>query len=158
SSVVTANIRDRRPWARGAYRRILRNTADYTTASASFVAIDATNLAPRVECTGNPIRMHLAGSMLHSAVSALVLAAHRLDSTVIDGASANGYWEQRLDATANTDNRRELMHSTVPAAGSHLFDPAFAVVTAGTFTMRANSTNPLLYVIEEIVRQNTDNT
>lgn len=156
TGVTAANVRDRRPWARGAYVRILRNSANYTSTSATLAAIDATNLAPRIECTGVPLRISLQVNVFHSVANAFAQIAPAMDGTLVDG-SAAGRWQFYIGPTATTGSWKTLTWTVVPAAGSHVFAPQFALVTAGTVTLFAAATTPLLYTVEELVRQNSSN-
>lgn len=55
--VQTTHIRDRRPWARGAFTWMSgsANGTDYTTTSGTAVQMDATNLVRRLELGANPV-------------------------------------------------------------------------------------------------------
>jgi hypothetical protein len=158
-SVTTANIRDRRPWARGAYRRIVRNSnaaagSDYTTASATTALVDATNLQPRIECSGLPLRATLRTNMKHSAASAQVNVGLWLDGAAVDGGLQISYTQP----AAGTPTPLALMWDISPAPGSHLVGPAFQTPSGATASLLAQATIPLQFTVEEIVRQNADNT
>lgn len=158
SSLSNTVIRDRRPFARGAYYRLVRtaNAAagnDYGTSSASLIELDATNLKPRIECTGNPIRVTLRGR------AAISIAATIKYALWMDGAGTDG-WSTEGSFGFQTGGAAELplyaSWDMVPAAGSHRFSPAYTT-TAGTLTTYARSTLPLELTIEEFVRANTAN-
>lgn len=153
TSVVTANIRDRRRWARGAFRRILRNASTtYATASTSFVVIDATNLSPRLECSGWPLRMKLNGSAWHSLSSSRVITTFRLDGVSPDG-------NDITTATPNIGDPTIYAPEwvTTPAAGSRLIAPYFRIA-GGTGSIGQSASTPLELVVEELIRQDADNT
>lgn len=158
SSTTNGNIRDRRPWARGARRIITRNANaaagnDYTTTSATFVAIDATNLTPRIECSGAPLRLALRGVAFHSVSGDWIDFQWRIDATQIDGGEVT---EWRV-AGVNLLEAIEVDWELAPAAGSHLFAPYWAT-QAATATLRAQAGVPMQIAITEDVRQNAENT
>jgi hypothetical protein len=159
ASVTTANIRDRRPWARGAHRKILRNDggAAYTTTSAAFADLDATNLRPRIECSGVTLRLMVALGAQHSVAGATYLIGLAMDGTMVDSATSASMWQVPGTPTATTI-RWSVPWELTPAAGSHLFSPQFAVVTAGTLTVAHSVASPVLFTVEEVVRQDADNT
>lgn len=153
AGVYTLSItRDRRPWARGAYNRINRtqNAAagnDYSTTSASLVAIDATNMQARVECSGVPLRISLRGTVSMTAGTATFQM--NMDAAELESANA---WDATTSNTPLT-----ITWDALPATGSHLFTPMWS--TGGTVTMFARATSPgeCQFIIEEIVRQNSNN-
>jgi hypothetical protein len=138
TSISNGSIRDRRRWARGAYARIVRSsnasaTNDYTrTASSVLALIDGTNLAPRVECSGAPMRATLTGSFVSSTAGSLLLAPQ------IDGVGIDGMGDVGEDVSAGISAFREIFAGTsderiisltwefVPSAGSHVIAPAWA--------------------------------
>lgn len=158
TSVVTANIRDRRPWSRGAYNRIARNANaaagnDYTTTSASLVEIDATNLKPRIECSGAPLRITLRGRLGASAALVAKVAPF-IDGAGIDGMTTESPLAATTPATAEIP--LNFQWDTIPSAGSHRISVAWST-SAGTLSMLARSTITMQLVVEELVRQNVSN-
>lgn len=156
-SIGTANIRDRRMWARGAYYRIVRNANaaagnDYTTSLVAAAAIDSTNLNPRIECGGVPVRLTLRGTQSNSGAGNQNLIQMAQDATGLDG-GAHGAWNAPAAGYAIGFC---LTWDTVPAAGSHQFAP-YWWVSGGTATLFARATLPVELTVEEIVRQNTAN-
>lgn len=154
TSVTTANIRDRRRWARGAFTRILRGAADYVTTSGIFSAVDSANLAPRLECSGAPVRVRLSGIAKHSVANDWLALSVQVDGVVPDGATAT--LAQFVPTTAIAIGSVLLDWTFVPTPGSHVIRPAWAT-QAATATLSATNP-PLLYTVEEIARQNADNT
>jgi hypothetical protein len=153
SSVITANIRDRRRWARGAHRRILRNAANYTITNTTQAAIDATNLSPRIECSGAPLHVELVAIQSHTSADTRIRYSARLDAVAPDAndiavGTPSGIGDHTL---ANPKWR------SAPAAGSHIVAP-YARVDGGTGTIYAVAAEPLELIIEEIVRQDAENT
>lgn len=155
TSITNAEIRDRRPWARGAYRRIERTAGDYTRSAATFADIDSTNLKPRLELSGVPVRLMLTGGAL-----------------VANASEAAGYFEWAVDGTgivsngggnraiwANNQVYRDFAFQTdyVPSAGSHTIAPQFRGNGTDLMTIGAAASRPLVLAIQELVLQNTDN-
>jgi hypothetical protein len=159
TAISNSEIRDRRPWARGAFVHIprLTNAAagnDYTTTSTSRVLIDSTNLNPRIECTGNPIRMRLTGQGSNSTggLTAIFLAAF------LDGAAISSFTDMfpLLSPAAAQANSFSVEYTFQPAAGSHRIGWAWRV-NGGTGTISANVNVPVVMTVEEIVRQTVPN-
>lgn len=147
TSITNANIRDRRKWARGAFV-ILTHNSNYTV-SGSLALLDATNLNPRIECSGSPLRV-----TLHGQLSVVSGAAQYQTDLFVDGASANMSSAQTVPNT--TAQFIESSWVIVPSAGSHKIGPAAQAITnAITFVGSASASIKL--IIEEIVRQNTAN-
>lgn len=150
SSVTTASIVDRRPWARGAYASQTRTAADYTTTSTTVTAIDSFVLRRRLECTGKPVRATLA-AMTNTSVVASIGFQLQVDGTA----------QQTVFQRHDTANATSFMHAhatVAPAAGSHVFEWQWFITVAGTANMLGNPTNTLFFELEEIARQVADNT
>lgn len=157
TTISNSQIRDRRTWARGAYYSIVRNadasaSDDYTTTSSSMAAIDSTNLNPRIECSGAPLRVTLIGSQANSGAGNQHVFGIRQDGSAING-GPHAYWNAPV---ANYFAPLVLTWTTTPAAGSHQFAPYWST-SAGTATLYARAAFPLQMLVEELVRQNTSN-
>lgn len=160
-SITNSVIRDRRKWARGAYVRIVRTSNavagnDYTTASTLMADVDATNLKPRVECSGIPLRITVNGTSFHSVANGSAIVWFAQDGTIPDSALLN-IGQNDNSASAATATILSRQWDLVPAAGSHMFALQFATSTAGTLTVVTRATLPIELVIEEIVRPNAAN-
>jgi hypothetical protein len=151
--VQNTHIRDRRPFAHGAFFSVARTGGDYSTTSGSLVVVDATNLQPRIECSGVPVRMTLWVSNIHSVASGRTLVR-----PAIDGAVQHGNFAITGHPTASTDDGEMIVFDMFPAAGSHLFAPHFSTASGGTSTLRAQANLPFVMTIEEILRQSGSNT
>jgi hypothetical protein len=149
ASITNTVIRDRRKWARGAHVFIVRNTGNYTTVSGSYVEVDTTNLKPRVECSGAPVRIKMSS---YAAISAVTTAFFNYFLDGVSASQARGIQETVAGANQPTTFEWE----TTPAAGSHQFSLAF-LTTSGTLTLAATAADQLLFSVEEVVRQNTAN-
>ncbi len=153
-TVLAANIRDRRLWARGAYRLIDRTSASYTTASGTVALIDSTNLNPRFECSGNPMVMTLSAELSHSSASGTINLWPWVDSAQIAGHSNPRLWTAPVASGGIVLLARWTL---TPSAGSHLLGWAWST-SGATATLNADATKPLQYEVEELVRPNADNT
>jgi hypothetical protein len=158
TTIPSANIRDRRPWAKGYYRAVTRNQnasggADYTSTAGSPTAIDATNLTQRVECSGSPIRMTLKASVHTSGASGSIDIFAGIDGITLAGEG------RRFDtySTAGANASLQLSWDWQPSAGSHLIGPYWSVLAGGTATLLAQATYPVEMVIEEIPRPVSNN-
>lgn len=151
TTIANAQIRDRRKWAKGAFRVIERSSGNYNTTSASLAAVDATNLSPRIECSGVPMRIALLADVMHSAVNGRVLV-----EVFVDGAQV-GLQRTSGGRAATYGTTGVLDTEYTPSAGSHVFQPRFALAEAGTATLVAAASSKLYYVLQEIVCPNADN-
>src|SRR5699024_7243910 len=102
---------------------IATRSTDVNTSSATIALVDATNLNPRIECSGAPMRATLRG-----VVTAGGSPSYRFGfGLFIDGATLSGsqveYDEDRA-LGANTHELNLAWHF-VPAAGSHRIGPAW---------------------------------
>lgn len=157
TAVLAANVRDRRPWARGAYRRIARTAnaaagSDYTTTATSAAQIDGTNLAPRIECSGAPLRVALVGGWTHGTTGGLARFQLRVDAAQSEGQAASD-----TNVSLGNDQSTGASWDFVPTAGSHVLSPYYWT-GAGTLTLRAQAGQALELIIEELARPNADNT
>lgn len=158
TTITNANIRDRRPWARGVFgRQNVASGGTYTTTSGTNTAIDATNLSMRLECSGVPIKFHIQGAAAISAVSQAGYLVPFIDSGQFDVSFVYEFAEGSSEINGFEGFGAEWI--ATPTAGSHLFQPAFSVSGAGaaTFSVSKTATDGLLFTVEEIVRQNTVN-
>lgn len=157
AATVTAagNVRDRRPWARGAYRRIVDTAGNYTSASTTAAVISATRLSPRIECSGVTLRARLTGRLTISTTNTLIVTL-RADGAALGDPAAT----EHFGSSENAVGAFMPLNADVegaPAAGSRVIAP-YAHVTGGTLTLLATAATPLRLVVEELVRQDAENT
>lgn len=153
-AVSAGNVRDRRPWARGAYLRVVQNAAPggfYSTVSATYVDVDATVLKPRLEFSGVPVRVGVhTNASVNSNIQTISFSLQR------DGVSV-GAQRRHLPLIASSFAPVDLAFNFTPAAGSGRISPVYAVDGGATATLDAGGSFPFVLTIEEIVRQNTEN-
>lgn len=152
TTISNTQIRDRRPWARGAYVRIVRTAANYTTTSASLAEVDTANLKPRIECSGVPVRVKLLGTVINTVDNQLSTFQLFMDGARVEATD----FSTNVPAAGGRFGGVLLEWDVLPAAGSHQFAPAFAT-SSNTLTLTANVNGALEMIVEEIVRQNTAN-
>lgn len=158
--VTNTHIRDKRPWAYGAFYRTVRNsnasaTNDYTTTSTTSVSIDATNLAARIECTGVPVRMVLTGRITNTALGANVRFSPTIDGTMPDSDSTD-WWYGWNTPVAGYQTYINLTALVAPSSGSHTFSWVWST-SSGTASLFARVNNPVVFAVEELIRANTTN-
>lgn len=149
-SITNSVIRDRRKFARGAYKTAVRASTSLSTASTTTVALDTATFAARLECSGVPLRCVLSGD--HTNTSATQGNTFFLQ---VDAAAQ----ASRTDVLATASATGQPIHFEyvfTPAAGSHLFDWNW-LTTAGTAGAVATAAVPLLVSYEELIRQNVAN-
>lgn len=158
SAVVAGNVRDRRPWARGAYKRVLRNAGAYAL-TTTLALIDSTNVDPRIECSGAPLRVAVKGlgNFNASAAAQYLIIQPWIDDALPPTLEVGAIWHPSYGAT-NYD--LPLMDHWImsPAPGSHKIGLAARFSGGTAASIYATNGNPLTFEIEELVRQNADNT
>lgn len=157
ATVLTANIRDRRAWARGAYTRLSRAVSNYTASTTTLTALDTTNLRVRLECTGVPLQFHLHCYGGRSVANTRYDAGFLMDAATL---FTYNVIPQRVHATDNVSAVGSTYTAEInPPAGSHLIDVAAAVGDAagGTATIYASSVTPLHFSVKELVTQDANN-
>jgi hypothetical protein len=153
SSVTTANIRDRRPWARGAAFTVVGNGAgNHTTVATTAASLAAGAYDIRLECSGATLDVDFTAIAAHNVAGGTVSLLLLLDGAAV----------RRSDMGSGVANLGEplvLQYSAPVAPGSHLLTWQWDIVTAGTGTMFNSSTAIAPNVrFREVVRQNASNT
>lgn len=157
-SITNSVIRDRRKWARGASVVRTRTSGD-TSAYSSGVwgDVDNVNLKPRIECSGAPVKVRLAG------VAASTTAGTHLLGYAIDGdltGSTISPRQRLITVALSTNYLIELSWTITPAPGSHLF-AAIERALSGNLILIAGNTSgngsQIEFGVEEIVRQDAAN-
>lgn len=156
-SIANADIRDRRPWAHGAFSLVVQTSgADYTNAgNTSFSEIDATLIRKRIECSGAPMRMRLQGRASCNVATTVWEIVARMDGAALDGSIGH-----TRNVTFETGGHKylDLEVDFVPPAGSHLFSWYWRALTAsGTLTIDRGTDFPVVTAVEETIRQNASN-
>jgi hypothetical protein len=154
TTVSNTQIRDRRPWAVGACCRIVRTAADYTTTSTTIGGIDATNLNPRIECSGVLLRATLRTTCRSNTAGGLIDFDIGIDGAaqgLVREVGSTGY-------PANMNFALCMTWEVTPSAGSHQVAPMWkSGNVAHTALAAASAAFPLEWTVEEVVRQNTAN-
>lgn len=144
-------IMDRRPWAHGAHCFSRRASTTYTPASTSFAAIDTTNLQLRMECSGVPIRVNFWAIGEASGINKGIAAGCNVNGTPVDAST------EALGKLFSTSGQLEgpvgYSYEFVPSAGSNLFTVTAAAVVGTGGKIYA----PMVFSVEEIVRQKANN-
>lgn len=151
-SVAAGNIRDRRPWARGASYVVHDTSGDQSSASASNVAITGSTNGVRFETGGGVLDIGLIGQGVNSVADYFNL------TSTIDGSGIVQGWRfgVRLAAQYEAFNFRVPLAGI--AAGSHVFQGLMAAGGGGTITLAKRAGAALTLVIREIIGQNANNT
>jgi hypothetical protein len=143
SAITNSMIRDRRPWARGIKHSITRTsnasgTNDYTPTS-TLANMDATNVYPRLECSGAPLRMTIMGN-LASGSGGLT------HTPWVDGAAL--YSGLSVYGSGTSIVAPAVQYEWTPAAGSHQIGVGYSSSSGGS--INARSTMPLVILYEEL--------
>lgn len=151
TSIPAGNIRDRRPWARGAFSAITRTGGDLTRTSATPILLDSTFLYPRYECSGNVIRVAIDCNWF----PAIADKSMGMD-LFIDGVGQGDARFSRGSAIAGT--RFVGTWLVTPSPGTHQIGPALWSLDGVTqVTVKSTVSEPLFMTVEEIVRPSTSN-
>jgi hypothetical protein len=158
ASIANSAIRDRRPWARGAYARVLRSGgADYTTSSTSVVALDSTNLNPRVEFSGVPARLTFRFRWGNASAGGIRNVMFPFIDGAVPSELTNSEWLAWAPPSAGFFQSFVMVYDFVPTPGSHQVGIGWNVSSASTATLVAATAGYPLLTVEEIVRANTAN-
>ena len=152
TAISTSEIRDRRPWARGASWAYKRTAGDYAvTSNGTYVALDATNLQQRMEFSGNgPIEVSVAGSVFENNAPTYLLSLRILDA--VTSANFDGGTNLLTQSLTTTSATYLIGRSlTLPsiAGGSRLLTLQAKIDAAATATIRGSATEPFFLSIKE---------
>lgn len=154
ASITSTNIRDRRPWCRGAFVRSMASSTDVTIASATFADIDSINISNRLEIVSGIVVATLTATIAANTATPSI-AQFRMGGTT-------AYFPGRGEYSVQ--NQPRLIHfefswPTIPA-GSNVFTPQWASSTAAQLVMYRNNLagqGPIVFTVRELPLQNTDN-
>lgn len=143
TNIPAANIRDRRPWATGAFA-IGTSSPNTSSTSATGASIDATNAKHRVEVSGNwPVRVkQIVNFYVQGTLQALIW-----------GLKVNGSATQvDYQTPPQTNYYQKGNWETIlnPAAGSHLYESIVQNATNTTQTFFWGYL-PQIFTVEELV-------
>lgn len=160
-STAGTKVRDRRAWAKGAFASVAKTSGDFSSSSTSYVAIDSSTFALRVECSGKPLRIRLNASIMTGTAGVAVYSMLRQDGVNLTGGSdttpgLNNFLFSNICAYGSNLFPFDLDYLFTPAAGSHLFVPYWAV-SSSNVTMRSTTTSPAVFSIEELDRPPANN-
>lgn len=150
--VAGTSLRDRRPWARGGYAHIRRNTNassvdDYTTTATVPVQVDATNLSVRMETSGGPVRLSILATVQGNANPQPVAFYAWVDGAADQASSVS----KTVRSTAiGADMGVSFDFLISPAAGSHTFAIAWATAAGTTATMLARAAYGVNFIVQEL--------
>lgn len=153
SSIVNAVIRDRRPWARGAFFVVDHpNTTDLTYSFTSYGTVFTWN-DPRIECTGNPLRITLGVSLQQGSITGYSLWVPHIDGTA--QAVAQRWFYSQATGVGNID-APSMEWVVTPTAGSHILGVYTRMTGGNAVVFRSGNSLPQM-VIEEIMRPSASN-
>lgn len=124
-------------------------SADKTTTSTSFVAVDTTNLRCTLTVTTGRVLVFGRGNWSNSTTTAQMYADFLMDGATRAGGTNNGLAQQETGSTGTGYWPFSILGIfTGVSSGSHTFDLAWKV-SAGTATM-LNNTEPIVLIAMEI--------
>jgi len=162
TAVAAGNVRDRRPWARGAYHRIIRTAnaaggVDYggPLGTSGTSLLDATNLAPRIECGGSPLRVSIQTSIQHDTAGEWVYLRPHVDGVApTDVGTRSHNFISRVGFSHEANSAFDL----VITPGSHVIALHGSQPGGGIGKISASASYPLIMAVEELLRPNASNT
>lgn len=153
ASVTTANIRDRRPWARGACVFGVRSTSVALPGVVSPGSeLDTTNWKFRVECSGVPVRLSLGPAAFTVLAGNVATVRFWMDGA--DLANSQGIQSNTNNTAVNLLEDGSFSVVFTPAAGSHLMSVAGQYQSGGA----TPTIGPATFTVEELIRPNASNT
>lgn len=147
TSVITANIRDRRKWARG-FRFGFRRTSGDIIPAAAFSSVTS-NFTIRAELSGVPFVVEMHGE-------ATATAAQTVSSRLLLDGVGIAQFDYPL-AAAGFVQPNIFYEDPAPTLGTHTIDPQIRMPTGGTPTLYSNAVQPLFFSVREDVRQSASN-
>ncbi len=161
TSVVNANIRDRRQWAQGARVRMRKNNAHFTTSGTGVGFVDSTLLQQRIECSGVPLKMRLRAIGSHNTAGGYIMYTPLKDGGVLPGTQATT-GDRQLAQCYTPSAWMPLpaeWESVTPIVGTALIGLG-AWTNTGTATIYGDGTlvSPIDFYVEEDLRASANNT
>lgn len=160
SSITNASIRDRRPWAHGLNKSLIRNSGDVVGFNfLNFTSFDSASFYVDGEFSGGPVDIEVAGAASGSAVMNFFMI-YSLDSDFIGtnfSTSRVHFVNFSAASTVQPLNRRWKLPAGAIPAGRHRLDPAGRVNTANLMLLSSTGNGQLEFSVREHVRQDTDN-
>jgi hypothetical protein len=155
-TVTASNVRDRRPWARGA-RFSSQAFPSLNAVGTTYAAIvPSSGGAARLECSGVPMVAELGVSYVRGAGDNTFTIGLYSDGALYNGTNAERVQTIFGAASGYTqalDIKMDLVNA-LPAAGSHLFEWMQKATAAGS----GNPSPPIHFAFYEDLRQNAANT
>lgn len=147
TTVTTANIRDRRPWARGAFAVGTYTGANLTTSSGSS-ALTNSALQFRLELGANSVLVTARGRLTTTTGGAAI--------NVVAGATGTSPQYNHFVPSIISAEHVVFDGITAPGAGSHLWRMEWNAITGGN-TQTFDGAFGVQFTVREIVAQNTNN-
>lgn len=149
TAVSAANIRDRRPWSKGARRMISDTSGNVTNATTTLVSV------------ATPVRIETAANILEIGYNftseASAETRSRIRATVDGGQHGQGD-NNRFVSRAGVAHAFTFFTPALVTAGSHLSSLEFAAdVANGTITVYRSGPIPVVRWVRELVIQDADN-
>lgn len=155
ATLLAGNVRDRRPWARGAFFALANAvTTDLTFSSTTYSPL-ATWTTPRLECSGAPLRVLYGANFLSVSTGGNMSTIPAVDAATVANMDRIAYNQGAAAGIAIAGFGYEWVLSV--AAGSHLVDVYTRMITGNASLARGTASAPPQITIEELVRQNASN-
>lgn len=158
TAVSAGNIRDRRPWARGAHNSVRRTSGDATSTDTTNFAVLSSPFT-RLECSGGLITMTIKCRLTHSAAGGQVSLMPYANGAPVGpwSTNVNPFVSPKVAAGGDLWTA-EFTADLTPSRGSHLFQWAMRPIGAGTATLHATAGIPLTMHVLERTQQDGSNT
>ena len=147
ATVTTANIRDRRPWARGANLK-----KSDTAGNFSLGGLGSVGGTTRVECSGTELRVEAAGSFEVVTADVALIVALQMDGVT----QAPNERRFRGHIASGQFYGFSAVWTLTPSAASHVFQFQ-AGESAADIVLSRSSAQPLTLKFQETVRQDAEN-
>lgn len=153
TATSAGNIRDRRPWGRGATYVLQRTAGNITVNGAGYADVDSTFRVRLEFAAGNLVVPQLIGSGAHSIAAGRVLTAMIGGTGLVPG-SGSTYSHGNVNITAGGGFPIGDDFPFVSGGGSTLIAAQAWNPDGGTATLDAAAAKPLTLIVREIVAQN----
>lgn len=153
TTLTTSMIRDRRPWARGAFYGATRTAGDVSAPIASWASIGS-EFTARLELSGRPVKI---GYNLRAQCG--TAAADYVVRVLTNGSPANGSNSHDRYTFVVANRQQECAATWIipsPTPGSCLFSLQHQSPSAAV-SLAANGSMPAEFYVEELARQNFSN-
>lgn len=126
-----------------------QGSSDYTTSSATFTAVDTTNLRITLTVTTGRVIVMARGHWSHSSSTGQLYADFLLDGGSTKVGGTNGLTQQEMGSIGTASHEFSIFGVfTSLSSGSHTFDLGWR--TSGATATMLNNAEPIIFMAYEV--------